>query len=209
MTVTDAATSATSGAALALDAAAADLLFHTAQTANTFSDEPVSDEQIRAIYDLVKWAPTSMNSQPLRIFLVRSPEARERLVAHLSSGNQAKTRSAPLAAIVAADVDFHDNLPQVFPHLTTARDIFAEPTFREHSARFNAALQIGYFILGIRAAGLAAGPMTGLDAGAVDREFFADRPLRTLAVINIGRPGENAFRSRYPRLDYDQVISVL
>ncbi len=205
MTVTDTSTSS----ALALDAAAADLLFHSARTANTFSEEPVSDEQIRAVYDLVKWAPTSMNAQPLRIILVRSPEARERLVAHLGSGNQAKTRSAPLVAIVAADVDFHENLPQVFPHLPTARDFFTEPVAREQVARFNAGLQIGYFILGIRAAGLAAGPMTGLDAGAVDREFFADQPLRTLAVINIGRPGENAWFDRNPRLDYEQVVSVL
>ncbi|WP_239334549.1 malonic semialdehyde reductase [Frankia sp. CiP3] len=211
MTITDIATGdiAATEDALMLDAAAADLLFRTARTANTFSDDPVSDEQVHAIYDLIKWAPTSMNTQPLRIILVRSPEARERLVRHLSPGNQAKTRSAPLVAIVAADVDFHENLPQVFPHLPNARDFFTEPVAREQTARFNAGLQIGYFILGIRAAGLAAGPMTGLDATAIDKEFFADQPLRTLAVINIGKPGENPWFDRSPRLDYEQVVSVL
>src|SRR4051812_10571029 len=107
---------------LALDPAAQDLLFRDARTANTFTDEPVSDEQIKAIYDLVKWAPTSMNTQPLRVLLVRSREARDRLVTHMSDGNKAKTGTAPLVAILAADTDFHEHLPTVFPHAPNAKD---------------------------------------------------------------------------------------
>jgi 3-hydroxypropanoate dehydrogenase len=101
--------------ALVLDAAAQDLLFREARTANTFTDEPVSDEQIQAIYDLVKFGPTAFNQQPLRIVLVRSTEARERLVGHMSDGNKAKTATAPLVAIVAADHEFHEELPTQFP----------------------------------------------------------------------------------------------
>src|SRR3954452_22101838 len=99
-----------------------DLLFREARTANAFTDEPVSEEQVRAIYDLVKWAPTAMNAQPLRVVLVRSPEARERLLTHMAEGNKAKTASAPLVAILAADGDFHQHLPTVFPHYEGARD---------------------------------------------------------------------------------------
>jgi 3-hydroxypropanoate dehydrogenase len=193
---------------LELDADAADLLFRQARTANTFSDEPVTDEQVRAIYELVKWAPTSMNNQPLRIVLVRSPEARARLVEHMGGNNKPKTSTAPLVAILAADDDFHDELPKVFPIFPGARDMFADDEMRRSSATMNATLQIAYFILGVRAAGLAAGPMTGFDAEAVTKEFFPDGKHRALVVVNIGRPGDGAWFDRLPRLDYDEVVTT-
>jgi 3-hydroxypropanoate dehydrogenase len=193
---------------LALDPQAQDLLFREARTANTFADEPVSDQQVEAIYDLVKWAPTSMNNQPLRIVLVRTPEARTRLVDLMAAGNRAKTEAAPLVAILAADVDFHDELPSQFPHFPGARDLFAaNEESRESAAKLNAALQIAYFTLGVRAAGLAAGPMTGLDHAAVDHEFFPDGRHRTMVVMNIGKPGDSAWQGRLPRLTYDEVVS--
>ncbi len=185
------------------------LLFREARTANTFADEPVSDDQVRAIYDLVKYAPTSANQQPLRIVLVRSPEARQRLVRHMSEGNRAKTESAPLVAILAADLNFHEKLPKVFPHKPGMKDAFADPAAREASARFNGALQVGYFIIGVRAAGLAAGPMTGFDAAGINAEFFGDGSCAVLAVVNIGKPGENAWLGRLPRLDYEEVVTSL
>jgi 3-hydroxypropanoate dehydrogenase len=191
---------------LMLPPEAQDLLFREARTANAFTDEPVTDEQVAAIYDLVKYAPTAMNAQPLRVVLVRDGEPRERLLKHMSDGNRDKTANAPLVAILAADVDFHDHLPRVFPHAPQARDGFADEAKREQVARFNATLQIGYFLLGVRAAGLAAGPMAGFDAGALDEDFFADRNLRSLLVVNIGRPAENAWFDRLPRLDRDDVV---
>ncbi|PPK67360.1 malonic semialdehyde reductase [Actinokineospora auranticolor] len=186
-----------------------DLLFRAARTANTFSDAPVSDEQVRAIYELVKWGPTGMNSQPLRVVLVRTPEARERLVSHLGEGNKAKTRTAPLTAILAADTEFHEHLPTVFPNFPGAKDYYAADPGREGAARLNATLQAGYFILGVRAIGLAAGPMSGFDAAGIDAEFFGDGRLRTLIVVNIGNPGADAWFGRNPRLDYDQVITTV
>ena len=195
------------GAELALGADAQDLLFREARTANTFTGEPVSDEQIRAIYDLIKYGPTSMNQQPLRIVLVRSPEARERLVAHMSDRNQAKTATAPLVAILAADLDFHEHLPKVYPHAPGAKDGFADTAKRAASARFNATIQVGYFILGVRAAGLAAGPMTGFDPDGINTEFFGDGRHTVLAVVNIGKPGDSAWFGRSPRLDYEEAVS--
>lgn len=192
--------------ALALDKDAADLLFRAARTANTFTDEPVTDEQVRAIYDLVKWAPTSMNIQPLRITLVRSPQARERVVAHLAPGNRAKTAAAPLVAVLTADRNFHDTLPRVFPHFPGARDLFLDADVREHVSGFNGALGVAYFILGVRAAGLAAGPMTGYDAAGLEAELFPAGDQKLLAVVNIGRPGPDAWHPRSPRLDYEDVV---
>lgn len=194
---------------LALDTAAQDLLFREARTANTFTDEPVTDEQVQAIYDLVKYAPTAFNQQPLRVVLVRSPEARERLVRHMSGGNQAKTSTAPLVAILAADNEFHEELPTVMPAFPGAKDLFAERPVRERSAALNATLQVGYFIIGVRAAGLAAGPMTGFDGEGINKEFFADGEHSVLAVVNIGKPGEGAWFPRNPRLAYDEVVTTV
>src|SRR4051812_3153467 len=151
---------------------AQNLLFREARTPNSFTDEPVTDEQIAAIYDLVKYAPTAMNTQPLRVLVVRDGEPRERLLKHMSEGNRDKTASAPVVAVLAADTDFHDHLVTTFPHFAGARDLFLDGEAREQAARFNAALQAGYFLLGVRAAGLAAGPMGGFDAAALDEEFF-------------------------------------
>ncbi|WP_190818749.1 malonic semialdehyde reductase [Saccharopolyspora pogona] len=195
---------------LVLGADAQDLLFRDARTANSFSDEPVTDEQVQAIYDLVKWAPTSMNQQPLRIVLVRSEESRQRLLPHLMEGNRAKTEKAPLVAILAADTDFHENLPRVFPHAEGVKDMFAaNDELRLNHANLNASLQIAYFILGVRAAGLAAGPMTGFDAAGINAEFFPEGKQQSLVVVNIGKPGENPWFDRLPRLDYDEVVTTV
>lgn len=195
---------------LELSQEAQDLLFRNARTANSFTDEPVSDEQIQAIYDLAKWAPTSMNNQPLRIVLVRSAEARVRLVETLGDGNKAKTSAAPLVAILAADHDFHEELPKTFPHFPGAHDMFAaNDALRDQSADMNGTLQVAYFILAVRAAGLAAGPMTGYDAAALNESFFADGAHKVLAVVNIGKPGTDAWMDRLPRLDYDEVVSTV
>jgi 3-hydroxypropanoate dehydrogenase len=194
---------------LELDKPAQDLLFRSARTANTFSDEPVTEEQVAAIYDLVKYAPTSMNAQPLRVVLVRTPEARERLVSHMADGNKAKTSTAPLVAVLAYDPEFHEHLPTQFPHAPGVRDVFHGKPHRFETAKLNALLQVGYFILGVRAAGLAAGPMTGFDAEGIDREFFSETGYKTLVVVNIGKPGENAWFPRNPRLAFDQVVTTV
>lgn len=195
---------------LALAPEAQDLLFLGARTANTFTDEPVSEAQLQAIYELIKYAPTAANSQPLRIAFVRSPEAKDRLLPLMSEGNRAKTAQAPVTAILAADTDFHEELPRVFPQAGAAyRDMYAgNDSGRIASARLSTGLQIGYFILGVRAAGLAAGPMAGFDTEAVGREFFPDGKHEALLVVNIGHPGENAFFDRNPRLDFDEVARI-
>jgi 3-hydroxypropanoate dehydrogenase len=192
---------------IVLDEAAQALLFTEARSANTFSDEPVTSDQLHAIWELAKFPPTAANTNPLRALFVSSPDARARLVEHMSDGNKAKTASAPAVAILAADLDFHEYIPQLFPSRPELRDYFAaDDAARAAHARFNATLQIGYFLLAVRAAGLAAGPMAGFDAAGVDAEFFPDGRLRALLVVNIGKPGENPWFDRLPRLDYEQAV---
>ncbi|MFC3450611.1 malonic semialdehyde reductase [Amycolatopsis speibonae] len=195
--------------ALSLPQDVQDLLFREARTANSFSDEPVTDEQIRAIYELVKWAPTSMNNQPLRALVIRTEEGKKRLSPLMGEGNRAKTDAAPVTVVLAADTEFHENLPRTFPHFPGAKDLFADETSRVEVAKLNALLQVGYFIIGIRAAGLAAGPMTGFDADGIDKEFFADKPWKSLVVINVGKPGDNPWYDRLPRLDFDEVVETV
>lgn len=192
---------------IALDEPAQALLFTEARSANTFTDEPVSDDQLRAIWELAKFPPTAANTNPLRVLFVSSPDARARLVDHMSEGNKAKTASAPAVAILAADLDFHEFIPQLFPSRPELRDSFAaDDTARAVHARFNATLQVAYFLMAVRAAGLAAGPMAGFDAAGVDAEFFSDGRWRSLLVVNIGRPGENPWFDRLPRLEFEQAV---
>ena len=195
---------------IVLDQDAQDLLFHQGRTANAFTSEPVTDEQIAAIYDLIKWAPTAMNTQPQRVVVVRSAEAKARLLPHMAEGNREKTAKAPAVALLAADLDFHEEMPKVFPVFEGARDMFAaDDQMRAATAELNTGLQIGYAIIGIRAAGLAAGPMTGFDADAISKEFFPDGKHRVMVAINMGKPAENAWYDRLPRLAFEEVVETL
>lgn len=195
------------GGSLVLDPSAQDLLFRMARSANVFAPGEVSDAQIEAIYELIKYGPTSLNQQPLRIVLVRSDTARALLLRHLEGRNRRKTAAAPLSVILAADTAFHEHLPEVFPHAAGLRDVLdAAPVNRAAQARFNAALQIGYFIVGVRAAGLAAGPIVGFDAAGLDGAFFPDGRYESLLVVNIGRPAPPR-HERLPRLSYHDVVT--
>jgi 3-hydroxypropanoate dehydrogenase len=204
MTTTDSALSL-----LALSPDAQNLLFRAARTANAFTDEPVSDEQLRAIYDLARWAPTSLNSQPLRIIAVRDDAAKRRLVRHLFGANQAKTEQAPLTLLLAADRAFDVHLPRLAPFLPDPEAMFADAEVRVATADYNATLQAGYLILAIRAAGLAAGPMAGFDASGVDAEFFPDGRHHTVLVMNVGKPAPGAWFARSPRLAFDEVVTTI
>lgn len=186
-----------------------DILFFRARTANAFADTPVTDEELRAVWELAKWPPTSANTQPLRVVYIRTEEGKQRVVKHMAEGNQAKTAAAPVVAVLAADTDFHDYIPQLFPHRPELKDAFADPSGREQHARFNAILQSGYFLLAVRAEGLAAGPMTGFDRDGLDAELFPEGRFRSLMVVNIGHPGDNAWMDRLPRLDDEDALSWL
>jgi 3-hydroxypropanoate dehydrogenase len=184
------------------------VLFTQARTANTWDGTPVPDQELVSIWELAKWAPTSANTQPLRVLYVRPGEGRDRLVKHMSDGNKAKTEAAPAVAVLAVDTRFHQHIPAVFPIRPELMDAFeADGELRLKNAGFNAALQCGYFILAVRAHGLAAGPMTGFDADGLDAEFFPGGRYHAILVVNIGRPGENAWRERLPRLPHEDVIS--
>ncbi|HXP21597.1 MAG TPA: malonic semialdehyde reductase [Streptosporangiaceae bacterium] len=203
------ATTLEQAADLVLDPAAQDLLFRQARSATEFTDDPVSEAQLRAVYGLVKFGPTALNQQPLRVIAVRSREARDRLLRHLNERNRRKTAGAPLTLILAADIDFHERLPQVFSHAPGLRDVLAaDREGRVTQARFNATLQIGYFIIGVRAAGLAAGPMIGFDAAALDRDFFPGGSLESLLVMNVGHPLAKRY-ARLPRLRYEDVVDAV
>jgi 3-hydroxypropanoate dehydrogenase len=193
--------------ALALDEAGQRLLFTEARSANTFTDAPVTDDRLRAIYELSKFPPTAANINPLRILFIRPGEARERLVPLMSEGNRDKTASAPVVAVLASDLDFHERVPELFPARPELKDHFgADEEMRAGMAQYNGALQAGYFLLAVRAAGLAAGPMGGFDRAGVDAEFFTGSSLRSHLVVNIGVPGEHAFE-RLPRLAYEDAVS--
>ena len=188
-----------------LSTAALDQLFNEARSYNGWLDKPVSDEQIHAIYDLMKMAPTSANMQPVRIVWVKSPEAKQKLSTLVSEGNTAKILAAPVTAIVGYDIDFHEELPWLFPH-TDAKSWFeGNEAGRIEGAFRNSSLQGAYLMLAARALGLDTGPMSGFDNAAVDAEFFADQPRwRSNFICAIGYGDPASVFGRSPRPDFDK-----
>lgn len=190
-----------------LDEAGRALLFTAARTANTFASTPVTDAELTEIWELAKWAPTAANTQPLRVLYVRTDEGKARLIPHLSEGNRAKTASAPAVAVLALDPRFHEHIPTLMPFRPELKDVFeANEPMRTATGRFGSTLQAGYFLLAVRALGLAAGPMAGFDAAAVDAEFFPDGRHHSILVVNIGHPGVDPWFDRLPRLPHSDIV---
>jgi 3-hydroxypropanoate dehydrogenase len=201
---------------------ALDILFRKARTHSEWLDMPVSDDTLRAVYELMKWGPTSVNSSPARILFLRTPEAKRRLLPALSAGNVEKTMRAPVTAIIAYDTSFYEQLPRLFPH-TDARSWFADkPELAESTAQRNSALQGAYFIIAARALGLDCGPMSGFDAAKVDEEFFpADQTsdsasgkflvgrMKTNFLCNLGYGNPDKVYPRNPRLEFNEACALL
>lgn len=182
---------------------ALDLIFRQARTYSHFLDRPVTDETLRAVYDLARLGPTSGNCQPLRIHFVRGAEAKARLEPTLAAGNRKKTMAAPVTAIFAMDMEFYEQLPSQF-HDPEARSWFAgKPKAIDEAAMRNGTLQAAYFILAARSLGLDCGPMSGFDREKVDAAFFAGTAWRSNFLCNLGYGNPGRLHPRNPRLDFD------
>ncbi|MCV2395514.1 malonic semialdehyde reductase [Actinotalea sp. M2MS4P-6] len=184
-------------------------LFLDRRTAREWSDEAVPDALVASVYDTVRWGPTLMNTSPLRLLLVRTDEARERLVDHMNDGNKARVRNAPLTILVAADTAFHEHMDVLAPHVPQAGERFATNPGRERLAREQAWLQAGYLVTALRAAGLDVGPMSGMDAAGIDADLLTGTAWQSLMVLNVGYPApEDSAFPRAPRLAVDEAVRV-
>jgi 3-hydroxypropanoate dehydrogenase len=192
-----------------LDSAALDTIFRDARTRNGWSDKPVGEALIHELYDLFKFGPTAVNSTPARILWIKSEAAKERLAPYLSGNNKAKTMKAPVTAIIGYDVDFHEQLPKLFPHAPGAKDWFPTPESREQTAFRNGTLQGAYLIIAARALGLDAGPMSGFDNAGVDKEFFAGTSIKSNFIVSLGYGTDENLFPRSPRLDFDEANTIL
>lgn len=188
---------------------ALDTLFREARTYNGWKEKDVADTLVKAVYDLMKWGPTSANCSPARFLFVKSPEAKKRLKPHLMEGNVEKTMQAPLTAIIANDLEFYEELPRLFPH-TDAKSWFeGKPDFIKETAMRNGTLQGAYFIMAARALGLDCGPMSGFDQQGVRDEFFKDRDVEVNFLCNIGYGDPESLFPRSPRLEFDEACEIL
>ncbi len=187
---------------------ALDQLFRTAHTFPRFVDRPVTPETLRAIYELMKWGPTTMNSNPCRIVFVTSPAAKQKLAPALSAGNHDKTMAAPATAILAYDLEFYEKLPKLFPH-TDGRSVFAgKPEMIATHAFRNASIEGGYFIVAARALGLDCGPMSGFDNAKVDAAFFPDGKIKSNFLCNLGYGDPASVKPRNPRLTFEEACRI-
>jgi 3-hydroxypropanoate dehydrogenase len=195
---------------MTLDVAGFDLLFRRARTHNKFTDQPVTDDELRALYDILKMGPTSANCSPARFLFLRTQEAKQKLAPALSSGNLEKTMTAPVTVIVAYDPKFYEHLPKLFPHNQDARSWFTSNDSLAATTAFrNGTLQGAYLIMAARAVGLDTGAMSGFDNAIVDEAFLADRGWRSNFLCNLGHGDPAALFPRSPRLDFDEACVLL
>ncbi|PYN01966.1 MAG: malonic semialdehyde reductase [Candidatus Rokuibacteriota bacterium] len=195
---------------MTLDEKALDLILLKARTQNGWLPTPVSDDQLRAIYDIMKFGPTSANSCPARLLFVRTPEAKARLLPALSAGNMEKTKQAPVTAIIGYDPRFYELLPRLFPHRPEMKNPYeANAQLAETVAFRNGTLQGAYFMIAARAVGLDVGGMSGFDNAKVDAEFFPDGRVKSNFLCNIGHGDPSKVLPRLPRLPFDEVCRIL
>src|SRR3569833_59661 len=194
-----------------LDDAALDTIFRAARTYNGYTDEPVGEAELRAIWDLMKWGPTSANQLPARLVWCVSDEAKAKLADTASAQNKPKLLAAPVSVVNGKVSNFHQYLPELFPHNPTAKSWFdGNLPLREASAFRNATLQGAYFIIAARALGLDTGPMSGFDNGKVDAAFFADTPaVKSNFISTLGYGDPATIFDRSPRPDFEKFNTVL
>jgi 3-hydroxypropanoate dehydrogenase len=188
-----------------LDDAALDTIFRTARSFNHYIDRPVGEDQLHAIWELMKWGPTSVNQLPARLVWCTSDEAKRTLAAAASGSNGPKILAAPVSVVIGMDVNFHEYLPELFPHVDAKAWFDGNSELREASAFRNSTLQGAYFIIAARALGLDVGPMSGFDAGLVDKAFFADAAgVRTNFIATLGYGDPASVHERSPRPAFDK-----
>jgi 3-hydroxypropanoate dehydrogenase len=188
-----------------LDAAALDQLFRTARTANGYTDQPVGEEELRAIWDLMKMGPTSANQLPARMVWCVSQESKDRLAECTSVTNADKVRKAPVSVVIGMDNNFHEHLPELFPHADAKSWFVGNEALRKESAFRNSSLQGAYFIMATRALGLDTGPMSGFDADKVNAAFFADTPaVKVNFISTLGHLDPATIFDRSPRPAFEK-----
>ena len=194
---------------MSLSADALDCIFRTARTHRAWSARPVTDETLHAVYELMKWGPTSSNCCPARIAFVRSPEAKERLRPALDAGNVAQTMAAPVTAIIAYDLEFHDKLPLLVPHRDARSGFVGKPELIRTTSLQSGTLQGAYLIIAARALGLDCGPMGGFDNARVDATFFPEGTVKSNFLCNLGYGDPAKLHARAPRLAFDEACRIV
>ncbi|GLK91798.1 malonic semialdehyde reductase [Pseudomonas turukhanskensis] len=190
------------------DAALASL-FSAARSHNGWTDQPIADDVLRQLYDLMKMAPTSANCSPARFVFLRTPAAKERLAPALSKGNLEKTMTAPVSVIVAWDTAFYEHLPALFPH-ADAKSWFTHSPEAAHETAFrNGSLQGAYLIMAARALGLDVGALSGFDTRQVNAEFFAGSTWTANFIVNLGYGNPEKLFGRLPRLAFEDACQLL
>lgn len=184
-------------------------LFRDARTYNGYLDKPVSDVQLNDIWELMKFGPTSANCLPARIIWCASDEAKQKLAALSMPANGEKIMKAPVTAIIGMDLEFYEQLPELFPH-TDARSWFVgNDELIEKTAFRNSSLQGGYFIMAARALGLDTGPMSGFNNAAVDEAFFAGTKVKSNFISTLGYGDPASIFDRSPRPAFERFNSIV
>lgn len=192
-----------------LNAAALDQLFREARSYNGYLDTPVTRAQMDAIWELMKFGPTSANALPARLVWCESDAAKQKLAACTMPANAEKILQAPVTVIIGMDLEFYEHLPELFPHADARSWFVGNDALIETTAMRNSALQGAYFIMAARALGLDTGPMSGFDNAAVDAAFFGGTKVKSNFISTLGYGDPASIFGRSPRPGFDRFNSIV
>lgn len=138
-----------------------------------FSDEPVSDADLKTVLDAARWAASSYNEQPWRFILARKSEGADydKMLNLLVPGNQAWAKNAPVLIITAAKRTFSHN---------------GSPNF--HAAH-DAGAAWAHLALQATALGLYAHGMAGFDRERARKELGVPDDYEVVTAIALGHLG--------------------
>ena len=167
------------------------------------------DHLLVELYDLMKWAPTSVNDIPARILFLKSCESKKKLIKAVGEGDHEPIMASPVTAIVGMEVDIHGQFSSISSHANVRPMFVEDPDQMQIKANRNSSLQGAYLIMASREIGLDCGAVTDFDKAKVEEMFFSGTSTRVSCIFNIGYGEQSSARTRAPRVPFGEACKIL
>lgn len=201
------------------------------------ANKQISPEQLAQLEDLLRFAPSSTNSQPWHFVLAQSPSGKAQVAAaaHGSyASNASKINNASLCVVFCAKTAISDEYlaavltqeeqdgrfvpnPEFKQSVDAGRKMYADLHRQElndaqHWMEKQVYLNMGFFLLGTAALGLDAVPIEGIDRAVLNRELqLTHKGFTAVALVAVGYRAENDFNAKLPKSRFaaDTVFTLI
>ena len=183
---------------------------------------PLSEEQLAQLQEILRYSPSSVNSQPWHFFLVTSEAGKAKLVPALTEHNMEKVRSAPLTVVIATRTELDDAHLQALlaqedrdgrfggneeakKGADGARRYYvglnstSAQKQQEWMAR-QAYIALGFLLMGAATLELDATPIEGFFPEKLDAALgLTELGLKSVVVASVGYGSEQDFNAALPK----------